>query len=97
MGPYSTMRYGNSLPFYPPMCPKPPLDNRVTGLIFVLKRQYAWRGDDFQLRCHRDWSRAVVDSASVRAVGGGRTPATDRGKAASICNTDARGSRWPPA
>ena len=34
-----------------------------------------------------DWSRAVVDSASVRAVGGGRgqapTPPTERGRAAS--------------
>jgi transposase len=66
-----------------------PVDNRraLTGILFVLKTGIGWEdlpqemGCGSGMTCWRlqgadqlDWSRAVVDSASVRALKGGRTP-----------------------
>ena len=68
-----------------------PIDDRkcLTGILFVLKTGIQWEdlpqemGCGSGMTCWRrlheadqiDWSRAVVDSASVRAVGGGKKQA----------------------
>jgi transposase len=64
------------------------------------RRLHAWQQAGVWKRVHHillnrlraadriDWSRAVVDSASVRAVGGGRTPVPIRRTAANpVANT----------